>query len=101
METSTFLLSALQRRPDPQGREAVKHEVEEELARITGERDRKAIFGPLEVTNTGGNIMISGVKVYKGWNWINIGGWDSADSTNNNNHFGIKAKKGFTPGPVG
>jgi tetratricopeptide (TPR) repeat protein len=33
METSTFLLSALQRRPDPQGREAVRREVEEELAR--------------------------------------------------------------------
>ena len=33
METSTFLLSALQRRPDPSARDLIRQEVEEELAR--------------------------------------------------------------------
>jgi tetratricopeptide (TPR) repeat protein len=33
METSTFLLSALRSRPDPSAREALRQEVEEELAR--------------------------------------------------------------------
>jgi len=33
METSTFLLSALQGRPDPSGQEAIRHEVNEELQR--------------------------------------------------------------------
>ena len=33
METSTFLLSALQRRPDPSAREVIRQEVNEELAR--------------------------------------------------------------------
>jgi tetratricopeptide (TPR) repeat protein len=33
METSTFLLSALQRRPDKSGREVIRQEVNEELAR--------------------------------------------------------------------
>jgi hypothetical protein len=33
METSTFLLSALQRRPDPSARDAIRQEVEDELER--------------------------------------------------------------------
>ena len=33
METSTFLLSALQGKPDPSGREAIRQEVDEELQR--------------------------------------------------------------------
>jgi tetratricopeptide (TPR) repeat protein len=33
METSTFLLSALQAQPDPSGREAIRQEVDEELQR--------------------------------------------------------------------
>jgi hypothetical protein len=40
---------------------------------LTAERDRKAIFGPLEVTNTGGKMdvfvnanMLTKLKIYKG-----------------------------------
>jgi tetratricopeptide (TPR) repeat protein len=41
METGTFLLSALQRQPDPNAREAVRQEIREELER-SGGLDREA-----------------------------------------------------------
>jgi tetratricopeptide (TPR) repeat protein len=41
METGTFLLSALQRRPDPSGRQAIRQEVDAELER-SARMDREA-----------------------------------------------------------